>query len=239
MCIRDSPLNIAIRKMSSATSRCTICLDPVDHPIARLNPCLHIFCFTCVKGWIPEKLTCPNCTVKCTSVIRVEKGGETELKLEDIASLSIGQPSEAKENTEKVVKKESFDCIDHTFIISEVKKLLGRTSCIRKRLSTYSGRHARYSHDYLRCIQNICDTLNDLKYDMEEFAEFEPEDMMMMLYEIDADLTVIDKNGDPDQLYYGYHEEEDCEDFEIAFEPEQSLFEKIAHKPAKSSSKKK
>ena len=39
---------------------CAICLDTASNP-AKLETCIHVFCFECIKQWAMIKLECPYC----------------------------------------------------------------------------------------------------------------------------------------------------------------------------------
>uniref|UniRef100_A0A8C3BQT2 RING-type E3 ubiquitin transferase n=1 Tax=Cairina moschata TaxID=8855 RepID=A0A8C3BQT2_CAIMO len=41
-------------------SRCPICLDTWDNA-GYVMPCLHQFCFQCIKQWVESKPECPLC----------------------------------------------------------------------------------------------------------------------------------------------------------------------------------
>ena len=43
---------------------CTICYDQIDErPIRRIITCEHLFHDECLKSWLKEKETCPNCKI--------------------------------------------------------------------------------------------------------------------------------------------------------------------------------
>eukprot|EP01017_Pseudomicrothorax_dubius_P025605 TRINITY_DN2784_c0_g1_i3.p1 TRINITY_DN2784_c0_g1~~TRINITY_DN2784_c0_g1_i3.p1 ORF type:complete len:221 (-),score=46.88 TRINITY_DN2784_c0_g1_i3:165-827(-) len=220
--------------MSLANSSCSICLETVVHPIARLEPCSHQYCFSCVSGWLLEKNTCPYCTQLCTSIVKIENKLKTELSVSKLRTLF---PASKKVESDDFVelKQETFAFIDHEYVASEVKVLLARASDQKRRLNSFANKSKPNRQDYLRCLENIVYSLEDLGYDMESFVEFDAKETMLMLYDINADLNVIDKNGDVRDLTYCYQDDEYCEDFDR----KECLFDKITVKVSSKSTKKK
>ncbi|XP_072259340.1 E3 ubiquitin-protein ligase Topors-like [Pyxicephalus adspersus] len=52
----------------SPDSKCPICLDRFDNT-SHLDPCLHRFCFQCIKEWANNKVECPLCKQPFNSIL--------------------------------------------------------------------------------------------------------------------------------------------------------------------------
>ncbi|XP_032297395.1 uncharacterized protein LOC116652548 [Coturnix japonica] len=48
--------------------RCTICLDSMDNA-SYVMPCLHQFCFGCIRRWAQTRPKCPLCNGRVTSIL--------------------------------------------------------------------------------------------------------------------------------------------------------------------------
>uniref|UniRef100_A0A663ESU3 RING-type E3 ubiquitin transferase n=1 Tax=Aquila chrysaetos chrysaetos TaxID=223781 RepID=A0A663ESU3_AQUCH len=65
------------RGLSMATDReerCPICLDTWDDAACAM-PCLHRFCFSCIRRWTDIKPECPLCKRRVTSIRHSRRGG--------------------------------------------------------------------------------------------------------------------------------------------------------------------
>lgn len=49
------------KAISRLDSACTICLGAPMHAPARLKSCRHEFCSNCIKRWVGENKSCPQC----------------------------------------------------------------------------------------------------------------------------------------------------------------------------------
>uniref|UniRef100_A0A669QN46 RING-type E3 ubiquitin transferase n=1 Tax=Phasianus colchicus TaxID=9054 RepID=A0A669QN46_PHACC len=48
--------------------RCPICLDTMDDA-SHVMPCLHQFCFGCIRRWAESRPTCPLCKRRVESIL--------------------------------------------------------------------------------------------------------------------------------------------------------------------------
>lgn len=62
-----------INMATELDNRCPICLDRWEEA-SYVMPCLHQFCYTCIRRWAEDKPECPLCKRKVTSILHSVKG---------------------------------------------------------------------------------------------------------------------------------------------------------------------
>ncbi|KAF1672079.1 TOPRS ligase, partial [Pygoscelis papua] len=62
---------------TASEDRCPICLDTWDNAACTM-PCLHRFCFNCIRRWAEIKPECPLCKRRVTSIRHSLRGDEFE-----------------------------------------------------------------------------------------------------------------------------------------------------------------
>ncbi|OPJ80222.1 hypothetical protein AV530_002589 [Patagioenas fasciata monilis] len=75
-CTSPAPLNPLqhINNMAAELdNRCPICLETWEEA-SYVMPCLHQFCYTCIRRWAESKPECPLCKRKLTSILHSVKG---------------------------------------------------------------------------------------------------------------------------------------------------------------------
>ena len=72
-----SPAQRALSMAAASEDRCAICLDAYDNE-ACVVPCLHRFCFNCIRRWTASKPECPLCKRRVISIRHSLRGDQFE-----------------------------------------------------------------------------------------------------------------------------------------------------------------
>ncbi|KAJ4462741.1 putative protein-lysine methyltransferase METTL21D [Paratrimastix pyriformis] len=92
---------------------CSICQEQLKTVRGTLK-CGHSFCAECIQEWATVKAECPQCKSAFTAIdIADPSGGHRVLEVDPTASTGIPGP-------------DNFEGLDHSFLISEVRVLLGQ-----------------------------------------------------------------------------------------------------------------
>jgi len=68
--------NIQNGEQESNEKTCAICLSDITEDLAKLDSCLHIFCFTCIKDWADVTNECPLCKRRFSEINKYDTNGE-------------------------------------------------------------------------------------------------------------------------------------------------------------------
>jgi len=178
----------------SADSCCIVCYEAMDDKTkAIIKGCAHAFCFVCITSWAQTNSSCPLCKQEFTVLQHtfVEDGSCTEE--------TVGAPVATAVSVE-----EQLNCLDHSFFIAEVNKLLQGAERVHKQL-WLDGRSGRglsvIEKEHLSVIENVCYELRNHKRKLQALLHFEPHQLLQDLYRLQGMMDDVWMHNNP----YGAH----------------------------------
>lgn len=162
---------------------CIICLESISHSNkAVIKGCSHEFCYECIRSWAHTNLSCPLCKQEFTTLHHTFQADGT------FAEEVISQPPPAQ----AVPVEDQLGCLDHTFFLTEVSRLLQTVERIQKKLWVESvGRGLDLTGQRnLVVAEEVCVELRNHKRKLQALLHFEPHVVLQDLYRLQA---VIDR----------------------------------------------
>jgi hypothetical protein len=163
---------------ATADLGCIVCYETITTANkAIIKGCSHEFCLSCIKNWTQTSLSCPLCKQEF-SVLQhtfTEIGECTE----EVLSLPVVVPVAGVE--------EQLNCLDHSFFLAEVSRLLQAAEHAHKQL-WLEGRVGRgvsiVEKQQLQVVESVCVELRNHKRRLQALLQFEPHTVLQDLYRL-------------------------------------------------------
>lgn len=162
----------------TSDSGCIVCYETITTANkAIIKSCAHQFCLSCIKSWTQTSLSCPLCKQEF-SVLQhsfKENGDCTE----EVLSNPTVAPVAGVE--------EQLNCLDHSFFLAEVSRLLQAAEYAYKQL-WLEGRVGRgvsiVEKQQLQVVESVCVELRNHKRRLQALLQFDPHTVLQDLYRL-------------------------------------------------------
>lgn len=157
---------------------CVICFDHISlDKKAVIKSCTHEFCLVCIKSWTDTTATCPLCKqpIDVLQHSFTSDGSYQEEKIEP-PKISSGASVE-----------EQLQCLDHSFFITEVQRLLQDAERMHRQLWQESQSHrglAAWEKQRLESLEGVVAELRNHKRKLQALLQFDPHSMLQDLYRL-------------------------------------------------------
>ncbi|WIA22848.1 hypothetical protein OEZ86_009796 [Tetradesmus obliquus] len=167
------------------TNVCRICMAEVSDA-ASVKGCSHAFCYHCLHQWTSTRRSplCPICRTAITVLVLAD-GTE-----------QAAQPATGEQASEEP----DLSCLDHSYFLGEVGRLLSRANALHNRLYTEAYGCGRKGGGWQmqRCLDSIQDVqgvLSSYRSSLEDEERFDAEVLLQDLYRLDRQLTTAQAGG--------------------------------------------
>jgi hypothetical protein len=158
---------------------CIVCYETITTTNkASIKGCSHEFCYICIKNWAQTSLSCPLCKQEF-SVLQhsFKEDGACE---EEVLSMPTAAP---------IAVEEQLNCLDHSFFLAEVSRLLQAAEHAHKQL-WLEGRVGRgvsiVEKQQLQALESVCVELRNHKRRLQALLQFDPHTVLQDLYRLQA-----------------------------------------------------
>ncbi|KAL4497322.1 hypothetical protein ABPG72_011257 [Tetrahymena utriculariae] len=174
------------------SNQCLVCIDEIQDECI-LNPCQHKYCYPCIFDWMKQKQRCPLCNIEVVEIIKTNQNAETDnliTKVSDIAD-SVALESLKANSLPQNDHVERFECLDHNYLKNEVEKLLSKLDFVQRKMEQQSNKYDDYNWFI---IDTIDDQIYELENIVEEFIEFNPQEIAQKCFLLEEHLDIIRNN---------------------------------------------
>lgn len=158
---------------------CIVCYETITTANkAIIKGCSHEFCLTCIKNWTQTSILCPLCKQEFSILLHSFK--EDGTCTEEVLSIPTAAPAAVEEQ---------LNCLDHSFFLAEVSRLLQAAEHAHKQL-WLEGRVGRgvsiVEKKQLQALESICVELRNHKRRLQALLQFDPHTVLQDLYRLQA-----------------------------------------------------
>jgi len=163
---------------------CVVCCETIiPTNKAVVKGCCHEFCVACIKSWTRTNLSCPLCKQEFTVLQHsfAEDGSCTEEQL-------------VNPTVTPVAVEEQLNCLDHSFFLPEVTRLLQAAERVHKQLwlEDLSGRGLSVVEKRHLCVvEAVCLELRNHKRRLQALLHFDPHIVLQDLYRLQSMLDTV------------------------------------------------
>jgi nitrite reductase/ring-hydroxylating ferredoxin subunit len=163
---------------------CVICFEHISLDTkAVVKNCSHEFCLVCIKSWMETTITCPLCKQQIDMLQHsfTSEGDYREEKVE-APNIKRGDSGGGSANVE-----DQLQCLDHSFFISEVQRLLQDSERRHRQLwqEAQSIRGlAAWEQQRLETVEGVVAELRNHKRKMQALLHFDPHATLRDLYRL-------------------------------------------------------
>jgi hypothetical protein len=156
---------------------CVVCYETIT-PITKavIKGCSHEFCLSCIKSWTQTSLNCPLCK-QPFSVLQHSFNADGTSTEEVLVTPAITD----------VAVEEQPNCLDHSFFLAEVSRLLQAAEHAHKQL-WLDGRVGRgvsiVEKQQLQVVESVCVELRNHKRRLQSLLQFDPHTVLQDLYRL-------------------------------------------------------
>jgi len=156
---------------------CIVCYETITTTSkAVIKGCSHEFCLSCIKNWTQTSLSCPLCKQEFSVLQHSfrDNGSCTEEVL--------GVP-----NVVATAVEEQLNCLDHSFFLAEVSRLLQAAEHAHKQLwlDGLAGRGVSIiEKHHLQVVESVCVELRNHKRRLQALLQFDPHTVLQDLYRL-------------------------------------------------------
>jgi len=159
---------------------CVICFDHISlDKKAVIKSCAHEFCLVCIKSWTETTATCPLCK-QPIDVLQHSFTSDGSYQEEKIEPPNISGDKGAS-------VEEQLQCLDHSFFIAEVQRLLQDAERMHRQLWQESQSHrglASWEKQRLESLEGVVAELRNHKRKLQALLQFDPHSMLQDLYRL-------------------------------------------------------
>lgn len=158
---------------------CIVCYETITTTNkATIKGCSHEFCFICIKNWAQTSLSCPLCKQEFSVLQHSFK--EDGTCIEEFLDIPTATPAAVEEQ---------LNCLDHSFFLAEVSRLLQAAEHAHKQL-WLEGRVGRggsiVEKQQLQALESVCVELRNHKRRLQALLQFDPHTVLQDLYRLQA-----------------------------------------------------
>lgn len=169
---------------TSSDFGCIICYETITlSNKAIIKGCAHEFCTDCIKNWTQTSLSCPLC--KQEFFVLQHSFAEDGTCTEEV----LGSPTVAP-----VAVEEQLNCLDHSFFLAEVSRLLQAAEHAHKQLwlDGLAGRGVSIvEKQQLQVVESVCVELRNHKRRLQALLQFDPHTVLQDLYRLQGMLENV------------------------------------------------
>jgi len=166
---------------------CIVCYETITTTNkAVIKGCSHEFCLSCIKNWSQTSLSCPLCKQEFSVLQHSFRDDGT------CTEEALGAPNVAPAAVEEQLK-----CLDHSFFLAEVSRLLQAAEHAHKQLwlGGIAGRGVSIlEKQQLQVVESVCVELRNHKRRLQALLQFEPHTVLQDLYRLQGMLENIWRN---------------------------------------------
>jgi len=166
---------------------CVVCYEAITPSNkAVIKTCSHEFCLQCIKNWTQTSVSCPLCKQEF-SVLQhsFQKDGTF---VEESISIPTAKPASVEEQ---------LNCLDHSFFLAEVGRLLQAAERVHKQL-WLDGRTGRglstIEQRHLQIVEAVCVELRNHKRKVQALLQFDSHSLLQDLYRLQNMLDEVWEN---------------------------------------------
>lgn len=167
---------------TEAGTACVICFDHISIDIkAVIKNCSHEFCLPCIKSWTETTATCPLCK-QSFDVLQHSFTSDGSYQEEKIDPPNIKGCDSGGQNVE-----DELQCLDHSFFITEVQRLLQDAEIMHRQLWQESQSHrglAPWEKQRLETMEGVVAELRNHKRKLQALLQFDPHTVLQDLYRL-------------------------------------------------------
>jgi len=157
---------------------CIVCYETITTTNkAVIKSCAHKFCLSCIKNWTQTSLSCPLCKQEF-SVLQHSFKENGECTEEALSHPTL---------TPVAGVEEQLNCLDHSFFLAEVSRLLQAAEYAHKQL-WLEGRVGRgvtiVEKQQLAIVESVCVELRNHKRRLQALLQFDPHTVLQDLYRL-------------------------------------------------------
>jgi len=171
------------KECPDAGNACVICFEHISIDTkAVIKNCAHEFCFSCIKSWTETTTTCPLCKQQF-DVLHHSFTSDGSYQEEKIDPPNINRSDSGGHNN----VEEQLQCLDHSFFIAEVQRLLQDAERMHRQLWQANQSHrglAPYEKQQLETLEGVVAELRNHKRKLQALLQFEPHTMLQDLYRL-------------------------------------------------------
>jgi len=168
---------------TEAGPSCVICFEHIHIDTkAVIKNCAHEFCLVCIRSWIATTPTCPLCKQPLDSLQHsfTSDGSYQEEKIEP--------PNITKDGGgEQGSMEDQLQCLDHSFFIGEVQRLLQDAERVHRQLWQGNQSHrglAAWEQQRLETVTGVVAELRNHKRKLQALLRFDPHATLQDLYRL-------------------------------------------------------
>jgi hypothetical protein len=156
---------------------CVVCYENITATTkAVIKGCAHEFCLSCIKNWTQTSLNCPLCK-QPFSVLQHSFNADGTSTEETLVPPAVAP----------VAVEEQLNCLDHSFFLAEVSRLLQAAEHAHKQL-WLDGRVGRgvsiVEKQQLQVVESVCVELRNHKRRLQSLLQFDPHTVLQDLYRL-------------------------------------------------------
>lgn len=169
---------------ADAGTSCVICFEHTSLATkAVIKNCAHEFCFTCIKSWMETTVTCPLCK-QAIDVLQHSFTSDESYQEEKVEApnLKHGDSGGGHGNVE-----DQLQCLDHSFFIAEVQRLLQDAEARHRQLWQEGQSHrglAAWEQQRLGTVEGVVAELRNHKRKLQALLHFDPHTTLQDLYRL-------------------------------------------------------
>ncbi|EAR85648.2 C3HC4 type (RING finger) zinc finger protein (macronuclear) [Tetrahymena thermophila SB210] len=182
LCVDDEKIN----------NQCLVCIEEIKDECI-LNPCQHKYCYPCIFDWMKQKQRCPLCNNEVVEIIKTNQNAEADnliTKVSDIAD-SVALENLKSNSQSQNEHIERFECLDHNYLKNEVEKLLNKLDFVQKKMEQQANKYDDFNWFI---IDTIDDQIYELENIVEDFIEFNPQEIAQRCFLLEEHLDIIRNN---------------------------------------------
>lgn len=169
-----------------AGTSCVICFENIlEDQKAIIKICSHVFCFTCIKSWMETTITCPLCK-QTIDVLQHSFTSDTSFQEEKVEAPNLSNRGNHGDGGGGNVE-DQLQCLDHSFFITEVQRLLNDAER-RHRLLWQEGQNHRglalWEKQHLTTVEQVIAELRNHKRKLQALLLFDPHSTLQDLYRL-------------------------------------------------------
>lgn len=161
---------------------CVICFEHISLDTkAVIKNCAHEFCLACIKSWMATTATCPLCKQQF-DVLQFSFTSDGSYQEETLDPPNTGGGGAAESSVE-----DQLQCLDHSFFIAEVQRLLQDAERMHRQLWQESQSHrglAAWEQQRLDTVAGVVAELRTHKRKLQALLQFDPHSTLQDLYRL-------------------------------------------------------